>query len=111
MSASTLTGWTPWTGALVWLTVYNPAAPTWEAILADRVDADLRVGERRLMRLAATRFDKDGVTHWYLVDATRGGDRSWADDQFCVLEDASDQETQPDLLALLGMTSMQRTES
>lgn len=100
---STLDGWRPFEGALVWLQVYNPAAPTWEASLAERVALDLRCGEPRLMRLLSTKPepDKPEVTRWFLHDAHRPGldHAAWADSEFCVLTDAADAEAQPDLLS------------
>lgn len=103
MSArSTVTGWTPYPGALVEVQLYSPTHPSWDATLSERIAGGVTYGEPRLMRLKSTYTDEDDdYTHWHLVVVATGKD-SWVDDNYAVLTDASDQEAQPDLLSLLG---------
>lgn len=106
---STATGWTPWPGALVEAQMYEPTRPSWNATLAERITCGVRHGEPRLMRLKSTWVDEDdGYIHWHLV-VVATGKASWLDDNYAILTDASDQEAQPDLISLLGMTP--RTEA
>jgi hypothetical protein len=95
---STLTGWTPAVGDLVWVQMYSPQLPEVDSTIEERIAHGKTYMDRRLMIVMAVHPDhpRVGVTRW----STRkpGPDKgpaywSGCDSDCCVLEDASSEET------------------
>jgi hypothetical protein len=106
IARSTLTGWQPHEGTLVWQQMYNPKRPTEGSSISERVTSGTPYGPRRLMRLHGIVPDHGGpgITRWFLRDPDRPGSVSscsWVESDWCVLEDASDR-AEPDLFSMIG---------
>lgn len=107
---STLDGWQPRTGQLVWETIYSPHPPG--LTLRERIATGNVYMPRMLMRVHGITPDYlgRGVTRWYLRDPdaklgsdptncegwfpSKGHGPSLVESDWAVLEDASDQEQQ-----------------
>ncbi|MBO0811934.1 MAG: hypothetical protein J2P23_07790 [Microlunatus sp.] len=114
---STVAGWQPTIGQLVWETIYSPAYPDWHASIEERIVHGSVYQPRHLMRVHGITPDyvwesSDGkrrgpVTRWFLRDPSKRlgsplseglfptnglQGPSWIESDWAVLEDASDQE-------------------
>lgn len=94
---STLTGWQPSVGDLVWQQMYSPQHPAHDSTITERIEHGRTYCARRLMRLHGIRpdFRGQGVTRWFLMDPWRpvatgfptGREGpSWVESDWCVLE-------------------------
>lgn len=107
MSSSTLRGYVPQVGDLVWQQMYSPCSPALDSTIHDRVARGDLYGERRRMVVRAVTPNYDStayarslgadvaprrVTRWALQDPDPARCRdecrgySWVEDDWCVLE-------------------------
>lgn len=93
MTATTLDGYQPAPGDIVWQQMYNPQTPTPDSTITERVAAGATYGRPRLMIVREIHAHDDGRrTRWVLQvtdpNRRRGGTHgySWVEDDWCVLE-------------------------
>ena len=100
--SSTLDGWLPEIGGLVWMQMYDPQRPAYDSTIEERIAADVDTyGSRILTRVLGLVRDHDGrpgITRFHTKDdgcgpglfPSRGHGESWTESDWCVLEDASE---------------------
>lgn len=108
-SQTTLEGWVPAVGGLVWQQLYDPTKPRWDSTIEERIANGQLYGARRMMRLysvgpcpggCGSHDPGPGVWHFHLRDPWRPTLRlfptdgregpSWCESDWVVLEDASE---------------------
>lgn len=117
LAKTTVEGWIPEVGALVWLQLWNPTGPHIAATIQERIATGVTYGRRRLMRVhrvssctgGCHHAQDSGVLHFYLrhpgarfntdpsscegLFPTNGVEGpSWCESDWAVLEDASAEE-------------------
>lgn len=101
MSTTTLDGYVPAPGDLVWQQMYSPCDPAWDSTLAERIASGCTYGPRRLMEVVTVtqlkpedRANEHDRAQWLLQDADPADRRgefpySSVTDNWCLLEDAN----------------------
>lgn len=95
MTLSTLHGWLPTVGSLVWQQMYDPQRPKHDSSIEERIAAGAGFyGKRRLMRVHSVTPDSHGpgIHRFALGEPDRHGPTSWTESDWCVLEDAAAEE-------------------
>lgn len=95
---STLHGWEPRVGDLVWVQMYSPQHPEIDSTIEERIAHGKTYLERRLMIVTAVHPDhpRPGLTCWSTRKPGRDlGPAYWSgcDSDCCVLEEATEDET------------------
>lgn len=115
---STLTGWQPRVGDLVWQQMYSPQRPAVDSTIEERISAGATYGDRR--RMIVTRvvpdFNVPGLTRWCMRKPGRDlGPAHWSyvESDWCVLEPVTlaealeaerDAADAPEMLPLFDLT-------
>ncbi len=98
--SSTLDGWMPDVGSLVWQQMYDPQRPKHNSTIQERIAAGATYGTRFLTRVRAVTRNSDNTVRFHTKDdgcghgmfPSRGHGDSWTNSDWCVLESAADVE-------------------